>query len=121
MPSIFSIGRTLSRTMPSIRSSSLPRKRDSARRFGQRVLRLVQLHRALGVDLVARRGGERLDLLGLRLALGGDLGGVREAGRRGLFGLRLAGQAQRFALGLARRGDEIGDLAPLGDLPSRAR
>ena len=90
------------------------------RRFRERVLGFVQLHGALGVDLVARRRGERLDLLRFRLALGGDLGGVGEAGRRGLFGLRLAGQPQRVAFGFARRGDEIGDLAPLGDLASRA-
>ena len=53
MPSIFSIGLTLSRTMPSMWSSSLPRRRAGARLVGEHVLGLVELALAVGVDLVA--------------------------------------------------------------------
>ena len=116
MASIFSIGRTLSRTMPSMRSSSLPRKRDRRAGLGQRILRFVELHRALGVDLVARGRGLGLDLLRLRLARRGDPRGVGETRGGLLLGLRLAGQAQRLALGFARRGDQFGRLAAFGDL-----
>ena len=98
-----------------MRSSSLPRKREQARRLAQRILRFVELHRALGLDLVARGGGLRLDLFRLRFARRGDPRRVGEAHGGLLLGLRLARQAHRFAFGVPRRGDEFGRLAALGD------
>ena len=87
------------------------------RGFRKRVLRFVQLLRALRVHFVAGRGRRRLDLLGFRLTFSGYLGGFGETRGRGLFRLGLSCQPHGFALGLSRGADEIGDLSPLGDLP----
>ena len=83
MPSIFSIGLTLSRTMPSIWSSSLRRNSDWRALVGQHVLGLVDEPLRLGLDRRAHalrlRGDARLlgRLLGEQhfdgLAPAGDL------------------------------------------------
>ena len=71
--SIFSIGRTLSRTMPSMRSKSLPAKARQASGVAEGVLRLVELHRAFGLDFVARRRRSALIFSASAPLQGGDL------------------------------------------------
>ena len=99
-----------------MRSSSLPRKRERRAGLGERILRFVELHCALGVDLVARGRGLGLDLFRLRFARRGDPGGVGETRGGLLFGLRSAGQAQGFAFAVARRCDQFGRLPAFRDL-----
>ena len=66
MPSIFSIGLTLSRTMPSIRSSSLAAEQRVARLVGEHVFGLIEQPLRLGFD----RGTDTLGLGGNPRLLG---------------------------------------------------
>jgi hypothetical protein len=87
----------------------------------QHVLRLVDLPGAGGVDLITLGGGERADLLRFRRGCGGDLLRFGEASRRLHVGLGLGRDPQRLAFGLAPRGNQVGELAPFGDLPLAGR
>ncbi len=79
MPSIFSIGRTLSRTMPSILSSSLPRRREWRAASLSMFSASLSCIAPLRLDLEARGGAVGPDLLGLRLGLRGDPARLGEA------------------------------------------
>ena len=120
MPSIRSIGLTLSRMIAFHLLDQAQAQRRGARLGRQHVLRLVHQARALGLDLVADLQGERADLLGVRLGLG-----LRADRRAAVGGGRLLGfgghaQPQALALGLAAR-PRSADAPSSGARPSRSR
>ena len=115
MPSIFSSGAHAFADDAFDAFQQLLAQPAGARGLAQQIFRLVELTGACRVDLVTFGRRERADLLRFGRRFGGDLlrFGKASCGAHLRFGL--GGDPQRLALGLALRGDHVGELAPLGD------